>query len=192
MRADGVRNRRRVLDAAMAAFATDGLSIPVAEVARRAGVGTGTVSRHFPTKESLYEAIVSTRVAEIVGRAEELAATHPPGEAFYAFLRYMVDQAAENRGLAEALAGAGFDIEAAAASGGHDLAGTEAGLLARAQEAGAVRPDVTTPDVKALIVGCLAREQTGPDAIARNRMVQIVSAGLLREAVRDPVEDVVL
>ncbi|MEV0714354.1 helix-turn-helix domain-containing protein [Asanoa sp. NPDC050611] len=178
MRADGVRNQRKVLDAAMTAFATDGLSVPVAEIARRAGVGTGTVSRHFPTKESLYAAIVSTRVEEIVAKAGELAATRPPGEAFFAFLSYMVDQAAENRGLAQALAGAGFDIEAAAESGGHDLAGVEAGLLTRAQSAGAVRPDVTNADVKALIVGCIAREQPATDPIARRRMVEIVSAGL--------------
>ncbi|MEV4618861.1 helix-turn-helix domain-containing protein [Asanoa sp. NPDC049573] len=181
MRADGVRNRRKVLDAAMAAFATDGLAVPVAEIARRAGVGTGTVSRHFPAKESLYEAIVLTRVEEIVARLAELAATRPPGEAFFAFLAYMVDQAAENRGLAEALAGAGFDIEAAATRGGHDLDGAEAALLARAQQAGAVRADVTNADVKALIVGCVARERGATDPAARRRMVEIVSAGLRRQ-----------
>jgi AcrR family transcriptional regulator len=178
MRADGERNRVKVVEAAVAAFATEGLSIPVAEIARRAGVGTGTVSRHFPTKESLYEAIVLSRVEEIVKHAQHLAESRDPGTAFFDFLEYMVEQAASNRGLAEALSGGGFNIEAAASRTEHDLEGVEAGLLTRAQEAGAVRPDVTNADVKALIVGCLARERQSTDLAARRRMVDIVRAGL--------------
>lgn len=178
MRADGERNRAKVLAAAVTAFATEGLSVPVAEIARRAGVGTGTVSRHFPTKESLYEAIVLSRVEEIVLRARELQATREPADAFFAFVGYMVEQAADNRGLADALGGGGFDIEAAASRAEHDLEGVETGLLARAQAAGAVRPDVTNADVKALIVGCLARERQPADVPARHRMIAIVRAGL--------------
>src|SRR3954465_3518559 len=98
----------------MQAFATEGPTVPVAEIARRAGVGTGTVSRHFPTKEMLYEAIVLERVGEIAEQARRLRATLSPGDAFFAFVAYMVDQAAANRGLAEAIGGDGFDIEAAA------------------------------------------------------------------------------
>jgi AcrR family transcriptional regulator len=178
MRADGERNRVKVVEAAVAAFATEGLSVPVAEIARRAGVGTGTVSRHFPTKESLYEAIVLSRVEEIVEHAQHLAESRDPATAFFDFLEYMVEQAAGNRGLAEALSGGGFNIEAAASRTEHDLEGVEAGLLARAQEAGAVRPDVTNADVKALIVGCLARERQSTDLAARRLMVDIVRAGL--------------
>jgi AcrR family transcriptional regulator len=178
MRADAQRNRTRVLDAAVTAFATEGLSVSVAEIARRAGVGTGTVSRHFPTKESLYEAIVLLRVGEILDHAQHLAATRDPGAAFFDFFAYMVEQATANRGLAEALAGDGFDIEAAAARTGHDLDGVEQDLLARAQRAGAVRPDVTRADVKALTIGCLARERLVADPAARQRMISIACAGL--------------
>ena len=178
MRADGERNRVKVLDAAVAAFATEGLSVPVAEIARRAGVGTGTVSRHFPTKESLYEAIVLSRVEEIVDHAQHLIATLDSTDAFFGYFEYKVRQAAANRGLAQTLSGDGFDIEAAAAGTGHDLDGVEAGLLARAQQAGAVRIDVTNEDVKALVVGCLARERQPPDVAARRRMVDIVRTGL--------------
>jgi AcrR family transcriptional regulator len=178
MRADAERNRARVLEAAVAAFAAEGLSVPVAEIARRAGVGTGTVSRHFPTKESLYEAIVLSRVEEIVGHAHELVATRDPGAAFYEFFAYMVEQAAANRALADALSGGGFDIEAAASRAEHDLTGVERGLLTRAQEAGEVRADVTNADVKALIVGCLARERDPADPVARQRMIAIASTGL--------------
>jgi AcrR family transcriptional regulator len=182
MRADAERNRRLVIEAAIKAFAEDGLSVPVAEIARRAGVGTGTVSRHFPTKESLYEAIVLERVEEIVEHAHHLTATREPGPAFFDFLAYMVEQGAANRGLADALGGDGFYIEASAAGTEHDLDGVEQALLARAQEAGAVRPDVTNADVKALIVGCLARERQPADPEARQRMITIARAGLSRPA----------
>jgi AcrR family transcriptional regulator len=178
VRADGVRNRRKVLDAATAAFATEGLSVPVAEIARRAGVGTGTVSRHFPTKEALYEAIVLERVEDLVARAGQLRSAGEPAAAFFGYLAYLADVAAANRGLAEALAGAGFDVGAAAARGGQDLEGMEAALLADAQAAGAVRPDVTPADVKALIVACVAREAAGTDEAGRRRIVEIIAAGL--------------
>lgn len=178
MRTDARRNRERILEAAMAAFATDGLGVPVAEIARRAGVGTGTVSRHFPTKESLYEAIVLQRVSEITDHARHLAATRDAGPAFFDFFTHLVEQATANRGLAEALGGEGFDVEAASSRTGFDLEGIEQALLARAQGAGAVRPDVTIADVKALVIGCLARERQSVDAEARRRMITIACAGL--------------
>ncbi len=171
MRADAERNRAKVIEAAMAAFEREGLSVPVAEIGRRAGVGTGTVSRHFPTKESLYEAIVLARVEEIVAEAERLLATAPAGEAFFRFFAYMVGQATADRGLAEALAGGGLDVHAAAARTGHDLDGAEQRLLAEAQRAGAVRADATRDDVKALLGACVA----APD---RARMIEIVTTGL--------------
>ena len=74
-RADAQRNRTRVLEVAMEAFASDGLAVPLHEIARRAGLGTGTVSRHFPTKEALYEAIVLARIDECVSQARLLSAT---------------------------------------------------------------------------------------------------------------------
>jgi AcrR family transcriptional regulator len=178
MRADAERNRAKVLEAAMTAFESEGLSVSVAEIGRRAGVGTGTVSRHFPTKESLYEAIVLARVAEIVGHARELLATRDPAAAFFEFFAYMVGRAAANRGLAEALSGGGYDIEATAAGSEHGLEDVENELLAGAQRAGAVRPDVINADVKALVVACLVRERRPADPIARQRMIDIVSAGL--------------
>ncbi|SNY61743.1 TetR/AcrR family transcriptional regulator [Paractinoplanes atraurantiacus] len=171
MRADAERNRAKVIEAAMTAFAEDGLSVSVAEIGRRAGVGTGTVSRHFPTKESLFEAIVGAEVAEIYAEAERIRRTDTPGDAFYRFFAFLAGRATQDRGLAEALSGGGFDIEAAAARTGHDLEGLESALLTEAQQAGAVRADVTRADVKALLNACVA----APD---RGRMIRIVSAGL--------------
>ncbi|SDU84348.1 TetR/AcrR family transcriptional regulator [Jiangella alkaliphila] len=177
-RADARRNRARVLDAAIEAFAAEGLSVPVHEIARRAGVGTGTVSRHFPTKESLFQAIVLARLEHLVERARELAAAEPPGDALFAFIRFMVAEGATNRGLADALAGAGFDVEQAAAGTGLDLTDALSDLLVPAQAAGTVRADVGAADVKALIEGCLARERGGADPAARDRMLAVTVRGL--------------
>jgi len=178
VRADAERNRRRVLEVATETFATQGLSVPVAEIARRAGVGTGTVSRHFPTKDSLYEAIVRHLVTGIVERARELAATLDPGDAFFAFFAVMVEQMAVNRGMSEAMSGTGFDVEAVAIAPEHSLLEVEDELLRKAQRAGAVRRDITRADVKALIVGCVAREQQALDPKARRRMIDVACAGM--------------
>ena len=164
LRADSRRNRARVLEVAAEVFATDGLSVPVQEIARRAGVGTGTVSRHFPTKQELFAAILLRRMEQLTGQADALAEGEDPGTAFFAFFATLVHAGAANRGLAEALAGAGYDLETAAARAGYDLPGRLRDLLARAQQAGAVRTDVDYADVKALLAGCLAREGGGDDA----------------------------
>jgi hypothetical protein len=115
---------------------------------------------------------------EVFSTARRLRDELGPGDAFFAFVAYMVDQAAANRGLAEAIGGDGFDIEAAASRTAHDLDGIENALLQDAQRVGRVRPDATAADVKALIVGCLSRERRSLDLVARQRMVEIVCAGL--------------
>ncbi|TQS39938.1 TetR/AcrR family transcriptional regulator [Cryptosporangium phraense] len=178
VRADAQRNRAKVLETAIEAFAAEGLAVPVHEIARRAGVGTGTVSRHFPTKESLFQAIVSARVERLVSEARALATDRAPADAFFAFFAVMAAEGALDRGLADALVGAGFDIDAAADATGYDLNGHFDRLLRAAQEAGAVRPDVDFADVKALLAGCLARERDAADPAARERLVAVVRAGL--------------
>jgi AcrR family transcriptional regulator len=178
MREDARRNRAKVLEVAIEAFAREGLAVPVHEIARRAGVGTGTVSRHFPTKEALYEAIVLARVERLYASAQDLAAEEQPADAFFGLFAIMAAEGALDRGLADALVGAGFDIDAAAARTGHDVSGELGRLLAAAQQAGTVRGDVTVADVKALLAGCLAREREEPDPAARERMLAIIRTGL--------------
>jgi AcrR family transcriptional regulator len=181
LRADARRNRDRVLAAAFAAFASEGLSVPVHEIARRAGVGTGTVSRHFPTKESLFAAVFMSRVEWLDGLARDLGEAADAGDAFFRFFAALVAEGAANRGLADALTGAGFDIKAAASGPDRDVAGAMAGLLARAQQAGAVRPDIGPADVLALVSGCLARPPDPDDPAARDRLVAVVCAGMRRD-----------
>jgi AcrR family transcriptional regulator len=176
LRADARRNRAKVLAVAAEVFATEGLSVPVHEIARRAGVGTGTVSRHFPAKEDLFAAILLTRMAELTAHADRLASATDPGDAFFTFFALVVHEGATHRGLAEALAGAGYDVEAAGDQAGYDVAGRLRGLLAAAQQAGAVRPDVSYLDVKALMAGCLAREAA--DAAGLDPVIAVICRGL--------------
>ena len=90
----------------------------------------------------------------------------------------MVDQMAVNRGLAEAMSGTGFDVDAVAFAPEHDLHAVEDEMLTNAQKARAVRRDITFADVKALMVGCLAREQQSLDQDARKRMIDMACAGM--------------
>jgi AcrR family transcriptional regulator len=178
LRADARRNRARILEAAFEAFATEGLSVPVQEIARRAGVGTGTVSRHFPTKESLFEAILLSRATWLADEATRLARSVDAGTAFFEFFSLVIAEGTANLGMAEALAGAGFDLDSVSRRNGLDITGALTDLLLRAQRAGAVRADVDAMDVKALIAGCLARTPTAADLEARDRMISIAVRGL--------------
>src|SRR5882757_6437486 len=112
LRADARRNRARVLAVAAEVFAAEGLSVPVHEIARRAGVGTGTVSRHFPTKEALIEAIVADRLEWLADQAKSLATAHDPGEAFFGYCDLLGTHGPAIRGLIEALTGRDLELGA--------------------------------------------------------------------------------
>jgi AcrR family transcriptional regulator len=177
LRADAARNRARVLEVAYDTFAAEGLSVPIDEIARRAGVGAGTVYRHFPTKEDLFRAVVENRIRSIVDDGRALLATEDPGEALFKFLRSMVLQwGATDRGLSEALAGFGIDVETVIPEAEGDFLGMLGDLLRAAQKAGAVRRDVDVPDVKAILVGLQAM-QSYNDAAAQ-RLTDVVLDGL--------------
>src|SRR5258708_18894950 len=112
-RADARRNRTRVLQAAQQAFATEGLAVPLDEIARLAGVGAGTVYRHFPTKEALFEAVLVDRLEGLVEDARAARGAADAGQAFYAFVTHLVSHANTKKDLADALAGAGGDLPTA-------------------------------------------------------------------------------
>src|ERR1700722_8679746 len=89
LRADARRNRERVLEAARAAFGAEGSDVSLDEIARRAGVGPGTVYRHFATKEALFEAVIFDRIGELVEEARALSDDPDPGRAFSSFAEHL-------------------------------------------------------------------------------------------------------
>ena len=177
LRADAARNRARVLEVAYETFAAEGLAVPIDEIARRAGVGAGTVYRHFPTKEDLFRAVIEDRISRIVDDGRAVLASVDPGEALFTFLRSMVLQfGATDRGLADALAGIGIDIKDAVPDAEEAFLGLLGELLRAAQKAGTVRRDVDVPDVKAIVVGTQAMQAYNPDTAAR--LMEVVLDGL--------------
>lgn len=157
-RTDARRNRARVLRAAEAAFAAEGADVPLDEVARRAGVGAGTVYRHFPSKEALFEAVIVDRIARMAADTRTMTAADDPGAAFFTFFTVMVERVTFNKALVAALDGRA-QIRPAVASGvKREFREAVAALLLRAQEVGAVRADVDDADVVALATGCIAME----------------------------------
>jgi AcrR family transcriptional regulator len=156
LRADARRNRERILEAGRDAVAEHGTAIQMDDVARCAGVGVGTVYRHFPTKEALIEALVAEKfrvTTENIRRALEI---EDPWEGFVEALRRNAEVMAADAGLRDALVRLG----PAAARHGDDarteLEALGAELIARAQAAGALRDDVTTRDIGALMAGLSA------------------------------------
>jgi AcrR family transcriptional regulator len=148
LRADARRNREQVLAAAREAFAASGFGVPLDEIAARAGVGPGTVYRHFPTKEALFEAVIAARLEDLVADLRRRLADADPGAAFFGFLGRLRDEAAAKRDMPDALAVPGAL---------RDELGTALGeLLARAQQAGAVRAGIQTPDLIRLLKGAFA------------------------------------
>ena len=178
LRADAARNRARVLKVAYTTFAEEGLSVPIDEIARRAGVGAGTVYRHFPTKEALFGAIASNRLQQLSDRAAAFTDAKEPGDAFFAYLDLLVDEGRSDQGLIDALAGVGFDLAASIPDAEQRFTALLDDLLTRAQRAGAVRSDIRPTDVKALLVGCQAMQRSSPDPATAQRAFAVVRDGL--------------
>lgn len=164
LRADARRNRVLVLQAARSAFEEAGLAVPLGEIARRAGVGAGTVYRHFASKEALFRATVVDRVRLFTDSARELAEAEDPGAVFFRYLAAVVRLSVRNKGLCDALEASAEGRFEPSPGVEKDFREALAVLLARAQQAGAVRRDVTVEDVLGLLLGCLSMEQRqGPD-----------------------------
>jgi len=162
MRADARRNRERLLAAATAAFAQHGADAPLEDIARSAGVGIGTLYRHFPTRLALQEATFRSQVDSVCARGSELAAAPSPGEAFAAWLRVLGGFLATKRGLSHALISTlGKDSEVIS-SCSQVLRLTAERLLTRAQQAGDVREDLTAVDVMRLVHGVGVTTENSP------------------------------
>ncbi|GLF98926.1 TetR/AcrR family transcriptional regulator [Streptomyces yaizuensis] len=149
-RADAVRNRRLLMDAATAEFAENGMDVSITRIASRAGVGKGTVFRHFDTKEQLLAEIFSDRLEELVAAGERLAESADPGAALLEFMTIGTEIQARDRSFCQAAA-ALSRCEATVRTSRERLADVADVLVERARAAGAVRDDVTGLDVVLLL-----------------------------------------
>ena len=184
LRADAQRNREHLLATARLVFAAEGLEVPIDEIARRAGLGIGTVYRHFPNKEALFEAIVLDQLERFVDEADTLRNAKDPGEAFVEFLKKYSAAGAAKKDFLEALSRRGVDV-----MGGRGrrivkrIRESLGFLLSRAQKAGAIRSDVGVQEILALLHGLSAANNcyAGPPD-GRGRIWEVVFDGLRRRA----------
>jgi AcrR family transcriptional regulator len=161
-RADALRNRVRVLEAAKLVFSAGGEDASLEAVARQAGVGIGTLYRHFPTREALFEAVYRREVEQLSELAEQLKSEPQPVEALRRWLRSTVQFVATKKGMMAALAIVfSANSELSAYSHAH-LTAAIGVLLARAVQAGEIRSDVSADDLlRALIGMCYIHDQPG-------------------------------
>jgi len=175
-RADARRNDAQLLDAARVVFAERGADASLDDIARRAGVGIGTLYRHFPTRQALLEAVFGDRVEALCAEAHDLLAAPSPGDALVTWLRAAVGHIMLYRGLAAALAPI-LDKEKEPASSWHGAIHTAgAALLARAQQSGAVRPDVGVADLLKLANAIAVATEQAPEGA--DRLLSLVMDGL--------------
>ena len=172
-RADARRNRERILQAARTAFADRGQDVQMDEIAGRAGVGVGTVYRHFPTKEALVLELVRESVGGCIEAAAAALEHEDPWEAVESVVRDNAQNMARNRGLRDAMAGVDFPDDCPWEDS--QLRGHAAALIERAQSAGAMRAGITVDDYQALMCGLAAAIASGGDP---ERQSEFALAGL--------------
>ncbi len=185
-RADVLRNRERLLEAAKAVFSAGGPNASLEAVARCAGVGIGTLYRHFPTREALFEAVYRREVEHLADLAGQLGTEAAPVDALRCWMRANVEFVATKKGMSAALtlaAKASPDLSAYTFESLSRAVGT---LLRRAVEAGEVRADVSPEDLLRTLVGmCYTHDQPGWQENVL-RLVDVFVDGLCRPCGRGP------
>jgi AcrR family transcriptional regulator len=186
-RADAVRNRERVLEAAKAVFSAGGPDASLDAVAKRAGVGIGTLYRHFPTREALFEAVYRREVEQLGELAEQLKSEAAPVEALRRWLRSNVEFVATKKGMMAALALAVNSTSELSAYSFDRLTKAVGALLDRAVAAGEIRADVGPEDVLRALVGmCYLHDQPGWQGSVL-RLMDVFVDGLCVRAGKRPV-----
>jgi AcrR family transcriptional regulator len=174
MRADARRNYEKLVAAAREIYAADGTSAPLEDIAERAGVGIGTLYRHFPTRQPLLEAVYAEEIQDMANSAAALSDLDP-WEALSTWLRQYVGFAATKKALTEALLEADPDSDVLLACR-TALLGAGDALVRRAQAAGAVRPDTSFTDVGRLISGVAVVPTVDDDQ--KRRLIDLILDGL--------------
>jgi AcrR family transcriptional regulator len=176
MRADARRNRDAIVAVAGTVVAEQGAAASLEEIARRAGVGSATLHRHFPDRHALLEAVFADRVAVLCGTAADMLAAPEPGAALVTWLRAVVAHATANRGLGAVLVAHG---ELGSRCHAEITAAGQA-LLARARRAGAVHPAAVIEDLLALANAISLAGQDDPDRA--DRLVTLLVDGVTGQA----------
>ncbi|MEZ7136763.1 TetR/AcrR family transcriptional regulator [Komagataeibacter sp. SM21] len=176
-RSDGQRNRENLLKVAKAAFTAGEVDIPLDEVARRAGVGIGTLYRHFPNRDALIEAVYRAELDSLADAAPILAAQHPPVEALRAWMRLFVDYIAAKLVIAPALNGLAGGTGALYAQSGTVLQDAIEKLMAAAVASGDISADIEPVDLLRALAG-VSNYAAGPGwETSAKRLVDILIAG---------------
>jgi AcrR family transcriptional regulator len=177
-RADARRNRERVLSAAEEVFAESGVKAPVEEVARRAGVGVGTVCRNFPTKQALIEAVVGAMYETLLREIEVAGSDPDPARAFERFVMGLPEFQSRHRALADQMANENMATSNAGPK--EQVLRAISDLVARAQAAGAIRADIGPGDVSMLFAGVAHATAIAGELqpVLRERFVRIILDGL--------------
>jgi AcrR family transcriptional regulator len=177
-RADAQRNYDRIVAAARVAIAEHGSDIVLEDIAREAGVGIGTLYRHFPTRQALFEATFLDEALELRDRAEELADDPSPYDALVTWLRQHLDFSAHGHAMGAAVMNLkhteGSDMQRVF-SEMREVGNT---LLRRAQDVGEIRPDVDLSDITRLVHGIVLINERAPDPERAERMFDVVIAGI--------------
>ena len=163
LRADARQNRARLLSAATAAFAEKGADAPLEDIARRAGVGIGTLYRHFPSRVDLQAAVFRSQVSTVCGQGDALIATESPEQAFAGWIRALAGYLVTKRGLSHALIEAVGVQSELISSCWMAMRETTERLLASGQRAGVIRPDVDATDVMRLVHGVTVSSEKAPE-----------------------------
>jgi AcrR family transcriptional regulator len=179
MRADARRNYERLLTTARAAFIEHGTAASLEDIARRAEVGIGTLYRHFPTRESLLEALLRERWDALGAQARALLASPSPAEALAELMRAFATHATTYQGLTPALMATLRDAESELYASCHAMRAAGEQLLRRAQASGAVRADIDAIDVFVLVNAIAWATEQVPDGAERvDRLLSLVMDGL--------------
>jgi AcrR family transcriptional regulator len=175
MRADARRNHERLVAVAGEVVAEQGADASLEEIARRAGVGSATLHRHFPSRHALLEAVFRDRVQALCDLATDLLADPSPGAALETWLRAVVAHIAANRGLGTSLVTGPGGAELGSSTHAMIIAAGD-GLLTRAQRASAARPELATADLLTLLGGISLVTEREPERA--DRLLTVVLNGV--------------
>jgi AcrR family transcriptional regulator len=168
----------RLIEAAKAAFADVGADVSLDEIARRAGVGIGTLYRHFPTRDAIIEAVYRREVEQLAGSATRLLASLSPGEALHEWMRLFVDYIATKKVIASALGSIVGGASELYALSGAQITGAMRLLVDRACSTGNIRPDIDPNDLLRALVGFTYGNANPGWRASALRLIEILMDGL--------------